>query len=223
MKFFRKIINKIAYRLIPNLQLLDDCKASIHAIKPVVENVKFGGEFIKINYPAQLRNVNIGNYSYLGQNANVSYTIIGKFCSVGPNFICGFGLHPINGISTAPMFYSATNKSNGTTICSESKCNEHADVQIGNDVFIGANVFVKDGVRIGDGAVIGAGAVVVNDIPDYAVAGGVPAKVIKYRLPEEKISKLKEIQWWNFSDDKLQDVEKYFYDIDGFINKCENQ
>lgn len=223
MAFLRNLLNKIVYRLVPNLQLLDDSEASIRAIKPVVENVKFGGVYIKINYPTQLRNVSIGNYSYLGQNANVSCTIIGKFCSIGPNFICGFGLHPINGISTAPMFYSATNKSNGTTICSETKFNEHADVQIGNDVFIGANVFVKDGVRIGDGAVIGAGAVVVNDIPDYAVAVGVPAKVLKYRLPVEQIPKLKEIQWWNFSDGKLQDVEQYFYDIDGFINKYENR
>lgn len=219
MKLLRKIVNKIAYRLVPNLRLLDECEASIRAIKPVVENVKFEGEFIKINYPAQLRNVSIGNYSYLGQNANVCGTTIGRFCSIGPNFICGFGLHPTNGISTAPMFYSAANKSNGTTFCEKTKFNEHAEVQIGNDVFIGANVFVKDGVKIGNGAVIGAGAVVVKDIPDYAVAVGVPAKVIKFRLSDEQITKLQEIQWWNWSDEKLKDVEHFFFDIDEFVNK----
>ena len=221
MKLLRKIVNKIAYRLVPNLRLLDECEASICAIKPVEENVNFGGEFIKINYPAQLRNVSIGNYSYLGQNSNVYGTAIGKFCSIGPNFICGFGLHPTNGISTAPMFYSATNKSNGITLCEETKFKEHADVQIGNDVFIGANVFVKDGVRIGDGAIIGAGAVVVKDIPDYAVAVGVPAKVIRYRFSDSQISKLRKIQWWNLPDERLKDVEHYFFDVEKFIEEFE--
>ena len=221
MKLLRKIVNKIAYRLVPNLRLLDECEASICAIKPVEENVNFGGGFIKINYPAQLRNVSIGNYSYLGQNSNVYGTNIGKFCSIGPNFICGFGLHPTNGISTAPMFYSATNKSNGIAICEENKFNEHADVQIGNDVFIGANVFVRDGVRIGDGAIIGAGAVVVKDIPDYAIAVGVPAKVIRYRFSDSQILKLKKIQWWNLPDEKLEVVERYFFDVEKFIEEFE--
>lgn len=219
MRLIRRIINKIAYRLVPNLRLLDDCEESIRAILPIKDNLKLEGEHIRINCPAQLRNVTIGNYSYLSQNANVYGTSIGRFCSIGPNFICGAGLHPLDGLSTAPMFYSAENLSNGITVCDKTKFIEHSKVHIGNDVFIGANVFVKDGVKIGDGAVIGAGAIVVSDIPDYAVAVGVPAKVIKYRFSEEQVQELKRIQWWDFPDSKMQEVEKYFYDVNGFINK----
>ena len=76
-----------------------------------------------------------------------------------------------------------------------------------------------DGIKIGDGAIIGAGAVVSKDIPDYAIAVGCPIKIIKYRFNDDQIAALKRIQWWNFSEDKLQDIEKMFFDIDGFIKK----
>ena len=88
-------------------------------------------------------------------------------------------------------------------------------------MFIGANVTILDGVTIGDGAIIGAGAVVAKDIPPYAIAGGVPAKVIKYRFTPEQIEKLLQIQWWNFQEADLQDIEKYYSDIDDFIKKYE--
>ena len=88
----------------------------------------------------------------------------------------------------------------------------------GDDVFIGANVTVLDGVTIGDGAVIGAGAVVVKDVPPYAIAVGVPAKVVKYRFDEWTIEALLEKQWWNGSEEELQKVESCFWDVNSFLN-----
>jgi|WetSurMetagenome_2_1015567.scaffolds.fasta_scaffold867338_1 virginiamycin A acetyltransferase len=93
-------------------------------------------------------------------------------------------------------------------------------VIIGNDVTLGANVIVLPGVKISDGAIVGAGAVVTSDIPPFAVAAGVPAKVLKYRYPEEQIKKLMQISWWNWSEKKIYDNMDYFYGkVTFFIEK----
>lgn len=172
----------------------------------------------KINNPSNLICVYVDNYSYVDQNSFISNTSIGKFCSIGPNFFCGWGIHPTNGISTAPMFYS-TKKQNGFTLSSTDKIEERKPIIIGNDVFIGANVTVLDGVKIGDGAIIGAGAVVSKDIPAYSIAVGSPIKVVKKRFSDTQIDALLKIQWWNFDEENLKDIESLFFDIDTFINK----
>ena len=176
------------------------------------------GRCTNVVAPFFLHGVSLGDYSYIAKNSNVTNCYIGKFCSIGPNFCCGLGLHPTNGISTAPMFYS-TAKQNGMTLCKENKVDESKQTIIGNDVFIGANVTVLDGAHVGDGAVIGAGAVVVNDIPPYAIAVGVPAKVVKYRFDEQTIKALLERQWWEGSEEELQKVERCFWDIKVFLSE----
>lgn len=160
--------------------------------------------------PYYLHNVQLGDYSYFARNAQVANTIIGKFCSIGPNFCCGLGIHPTNGISTHPMFY-------------RGKIAEYKSVTIGNDVFIGANVTVLDGVTIGDGAVIGAGSVVSKDIPPYAIAVGSPIEIKRYRMTEKQIAAMERIQWWNWEDERLKDVRISFTDIDEFIIKNDSK
>lgn len=96
---------------------------------------------------------------------------------------------------------------------------ERKPIVIGNDVFIGANVTILDGIIIGNGAVIGAGAVVSKDIPDYAVAVGSPIVIKKYRFTSNQIDKLKKIEWWDMSDDRIIMVNEYFFDIEKFIEK----
>lgn len=174
------------------------------------------GRFVELYPPYFLHDVEIGDYSYVAKNSNISHCIIGKFCSIGPNFCCGLGLHPTKGISTAPMFYSKA-KQNGMTLSGVNKTEEHKMTIIGNDVFVGANVTVLDGVKIGDGAVIGAGAVVTKDIPPYSVAVGVPANVVKYRFDEATIKALLEKQWWNGSNEDLKRVEQNFWDVEVFL------
>ena len=176
------------------------------------------GKNVKIYKPSFINKCEIGDYTYISSNANISLTRIGKYCSIGPNLFCGWGIHPTNDISTSPMFYS-TRRQNGIALTDHDKIEERKFITIGNDVFIGANVTILDGVTIGDGAIIGAGAVVSKDIPDYAIAVGCPIKIIKYRFNDDQIAALKRIQWWNFSEDKLQDVEKMFFDVDEFIKK----
>ena len=176
------------------------------------------GNNTKVYPPFFLHNVRLGEYSYVAKNSTIRHCEIGKFCSIGPNFCCGLGIHPTEGVSTAPMFYS-TAKQNGTTLCEKGKTSEAKQTVIGNDVFIGANVTVLDGVTIADGAVIGAGAVVVDDIPPYAVAVGVPAKIVKYRFDEATIGALLEKQWWNGTMEDLKKVERDFWDVEAFLKE----
>lgn len=173
-------------------------------------------ELARVYPPYKINKTVVGDYSYVSINSIINNTTVGKFCSIGPNLVCGWGIHPLTGVSTSPYFYS-THKQNGDTISNYNKAVEQKSIVIGNDVFIGVNVTVLDGVTIGDGAVIGAGAVVANDIPPYAIAVGVPAKVVKYRFDEETIKKMLEIKWWNFQPDELQLVERDFFDVQKFI------
>ena len=174
----------------------------------------------KLHSPFRLNQANIGDYTYIAENSIINNTTIGKFCSIGPNLISGWGIHPNNGISSHPMFYS-TKKQNGMTLSTQDKIDELLPINIGNDVFIGMNVTILDGVTIGDGAIIGAGSVVSKDISPYAVAVGNPIKVIKHRFNEEQIESLLNIKWWEFNEEKLILVEKHFFEMDQFIKVLE--
>lgn len=176
------------------------------------------GEHARVYPPFFLHGVTLGDYSYIAKNSNVVHCEIGKFCSIGPNFCCGLGVHPIDGISTSPMFYS-TARQNGVSLCDENKVEESLHTRIGNDVFIGANVTVLDGVTIGDGAVVGAGAVVTADIPPYAVAVGVPAKVKKYRFDPETIEKLLAEKWWDKGREELGFIADHFFDVQSILKR----
>jgi len=176
------------------------------------------GNFVRLQPTYHISNSKIDDYTFIAKNSNIFNTKIGRFCSIGANFICGNGIHPLSGISTAPMFYSDI-KQNGISLSVKNKIEEFLPVTIENDVFVGDNVTVLSGITIGNGAVIGAGAVVSKDIPPYAVAVGCPIKIIKYRFTEKQIESLLRIQWWNFSGNQLQEIEHYFFDIDSFIQK----
>jgi acetyltransferase-like isoleucine patch superfamily enzyme len=169
-----------------------------------------------------LHNVTVGKGTYVAYNAYISNTNIGKFCSIGPNILCGFGFHPTNGISSSPVFYS-TKMQAGFTLSEYDKCEERKIITIGNDVFIGMNVTILDGVSIGDGAVIGAGAVVTKDIPAYAVAVGCPIKIIKYRFSKEIIDSLIESRWWDKDDTVLREVEKNFFEVENFLENIKTR
>ena len=178
------------------------------------------GKNTLLHFPFRVTNSEIGDYTYIAENSILGNTKIGKFCSIGPNLISGWGLHPTNGISTHPMFYS-TKKQNGMTLCNSDKFEEVKPIEIGNDVFIGMNVTILDGVKIGDGAVIGAGAVVSKDVPPYAIAAGCPIIIKGYRFDDETIQKFLEIEWWNFDEKQLQEVEENFFNVKNCLKNRE--
>ncbi|WP_066221486.1 DapH/DapD/GlmU-related protein [Formosa haliotis] len=211
---FKKLIDKLFFKFFPEVRHQLNKQQQPFSGK---HNTYLGIK-TKIYPPYALSEVLVGDYTYLAQNSLISNAIIGKFCSIGPNLVCGYGIHPTKGVSTAPMFYS-TMKQNGMTLCDRDKINERETIFIGNDVLIGMNVTILDGVKIGDGAIIGAGSVVSKDIPPYAIAVGSPIKVIKYRFSDQTIRELQRLKWWDLPDDQLGIIEKNFWNIDNLISE----
>lgn len=156
-----------------------------------------------------LNSCTIGKYTYI-VNGSITKTKIGRYCSIGQNVIIGgLGAHPTEWISTHPIFFS-TKKQAGKTFVDKDYFVEQKAVRVGNDVWIGANALVLDGVSINDGAIVAAGAVVTKDVPSYAIVGGVPAKIIRYRFSKEIREKLIEIQWWNMEEKEIIKFKNLF-------------
>lgn len=124
----------------------------------------------------------LGDYTYVGGNCNIQYADIGSFCSIGTNVQIGLGIHPTFLSSTHPAFYSRQSQwKDEIEPTPIDGFEEYKRITIGDDVWIGTNAIILDGVTIGNHSIIAAGAVVTKDIPEYAIVGGVPAKIIKYR------------------------------------------
>jgi acetyltransferase-like isoleucine patch superfamily enzyme len=217
---FKRSIKKKIRNLV--FLIFPDLKDSIKNSHQNIQTRTYLGFNCKITSPYRLSNSILGNYTYVSENSVINNVIIGKFCSIGANFMAGRGIHPTNGISTHPMFYS-TAKQNGMTLCQKNKIDEFKQIIIGNDVFIGMNVTVLDGVTIGDGAIIGAGSVVSKNIPAYAIAYGNPIKIAKYRFEKDIIDKLLKVKWWNFNTADLNLIENHFFEIEDFIRKVEKE
>lgn len=180
----------------------------------IIRNAEFG-KYVTIFWNSGLNNCRVGDASYIGPESKFHGTRIGKFCSIAQGVRCGLGKHPIHFVSTHPAFYSIDGQSQ-ITFTDKSYFQQHEEVVIGNDVWIGADVIILDGVSIGDGAIIAAGAVVTKDVPAYAVVGGVPACVIRYRFSEEQIDFLKQFKWWDKDINWIRNNWKSFHSIDGF-------
>lgn len=193
-------------------------------------NVTVDSRFEGCNYIGERTGFrgSLGFGSYIGADARLDAEI-GRYCSIADRVMVVNGFHPTSRfVSTHPAFYSTRNNA-GVSFSKEDRFQENrfADeasrvaVGIGNDVWIGHGAVLLAGVKIGDGAVIAAGAVVTKDVEPYAIVGGVPAKPIRYRFPQEQIERLLRLRWWELPLSRLRSLEPMFSDIDAFLTALE--
>lgn len=147
---------------------------------------------------------------------------IGNYCSIaGDAQIHCLTDHATHLVSTYPfrimMLGEAVEDPRAEPLATEKRRPNQA-VVIGHDVWVGARAMILSGVTIGSGAIVAAGAVVAGDVPPYAIVGGVPAKVLRYRFPPEMVADLLEIAWWDWPDERIKASLDLFYgDVAAFI------
>ncbi|MEO5995228.1 MAG: CatB-related O-acetyltransferase [Chitinophagaceae bacterium] len=211
MYMYYKIIlynKKVVFKGIPDL----DRKVTFEGY-----NAIYPGAVIKKSF--------IGRGSYVGYQTKIVNSRIGRYCTIADNVRISLGRHPSDTfVSIHPAFFSIS-KQGGYTFVNHSKYNEHVtvagstfNVEIGNDVWIANNVLIMDGVTIGDGAIVAAGAIVTKDIEPYAIVGGIPAKLIRYRFSPEEIKKMNSIKWWTKDSRWISERAEMFDNIQTFIN-----
>ena len=169
----------------------------------------------KICSGTQMNNSSINRDSYCGHDCFILNCDIGSFVSIADNCRLGGAMHPIERVSSSPVFHKGKNILNKNF----AKFDDISDkkIVISSDVWIGAGVTVLSGVTVGVGAVVGTGSVVTHDIPPYEIWAGNPAKKIRNRFDEETRKELLQTTWWEWKDEKIGKYSQLFDDPQKFI------
>lgn len=161
----------------------------------------------------------LGDYSYLaGTDGVVSYTKIGKFCSIASHVAINPGNHPMERVTQHHCTYRRRRYGFAPTDDdSVFEWRRSGRCEIGHDVWIGTGAKIMAGVTVGTGAVLAAGSVVTRDVAPYEVVAGVPAKVIRMRFQPDISERLLRIAWWNWDREALEKGFPLFSDLELFL------
>lgn len=174
----------------------------------------------KVCSRSELARCSIGRYSYIGYQNFMVNVSIGSFCSIADRCSIGGATHPIEYVSTSPVFHEGRNILHKNF--SKHPMPKTPRTIIDSDVWIGQGAFIKAGLHIGTGAVIGMGSVVTHDIGPYEIWAGNPARLLHKRFDDKTIHQLLDSKWWELSDDKLSMYAKHFNEPQNFLGEIEN-
>jgi phosphonate metabolism protein (transferase hexapeptide repeat family) len=182
------------------------------------------GAYCEIGARTMLLDVEMGDYSYVVNDAQITYSTIGKFCSIAAMTRINPGNHPMHRATQAHFTYRSSAYFPGETDDAEFFAwRKSYRIHIGHDVWIGHGAIVLPGRNIDTGAVIAAGAIVTKDVPAYTIVGGNPARPIKRRFPEDIADRLARLAWWDWDHDALRSALPDFRKlaIEDFLQKYE--
>ncbi len=163
------------------------------------------GAYCEVGARTILQEVTMGDYSYVVNDAQITYTSIGKFVSIAAMTRINPGNHPMHRATQAHFTYRASAYFSGEADDAPffDWRREH-HVSIGHDVWIGHGAIVLPSRNVGTGAVVAAGAVVTKDVPAYTIVAGNPARIIRRRFPEDVAARLAELAWWDWDHAALR-------------------
>ena len=163
------------------------------------------GAYCEVGARTMLHDVVMGDYSYVVNDAQITYTTIGKFCSIAAMTRINPGNHPMDRASQSHFTYRASVYFPGERDESELFAWRRSHrVTIGNDVWIGHGAIVLPGRSVGAGAVVAAGAIVTKDVPAYTIVAGNPARMIRRRFEESITNRLAKLAWWDWDHEALR-------------------
>jgi len=182
------------------------------------------GAYCEVGARTILQEVTMDDYSYVVNDAQITYAGIGKFCSIAAMTRINPGNHPMHRAAQAHFTYRASAYFAGESDDAEFfEWRRAHRVQIGHDVWIGHGAVVLPGRSVGTGAVVAAGAIVTKDVPAYTIVGGNPARIIKRRFPESVTNRLAELAWWDWDHEALRTALPDFrkLSVEDFLAKYE--
>ena len=182
------------------------------------------GAYTEVGARTILTEVTMDDYSYVVNDSQITYTTIGKFCSIAAMTRINPGNHPMQRATQAHFTYRSSAYFPGEADDAEFFAWRRAHhVEVGHDVWIGHGAIILPGRNVGTGAVIAAGCIVTRDVPAYTIVAGNPAKIIRRRFDERTEERLKALGWWNWSHEALRSALPDFrkLGVEAFLDKYE--
>lgn len=183
------------------------------------------GRYTEVGAGCHVAHSKMGDYSYCVENTQIAYATIGKFSNIAAHVRIYASRHPMDRASLHHFTYrSSWYFEDAKDDPAFFQWRASMPINIGHDTWIGHGAIIMPGVTIGNGAIVGSGAVVTHDVPAYAIAVGLPARVIKQRFPDAIIARMEALAWWDWEHQRIRTALEDFraMSAEAFLDKHES-